>query len=91
MLAIISYDTEEDDRDRQRFMGWRASVWTTDVPKGIKIRSRSARGINWYAFDPGSPFGGYKNPESAKRMGPRVSNTSPKAKRPLLPMGYTVA
>lgn len=75
VLAIIPYDTEEDAIAiaNDSVYGLAGSVWTTDVPKGIKISQQirtGTYGINWYAFDPGSPFGGYKNSGIGRENGP---------------------
>lgn len=74
--------------------GLAGSVWTTDVPKGIKISQQirtGTYGINWYAFDPGSPFGGYKNSGIGRENGPEGVEHFTQQKSVLLPMGYTVA
>ena len=82
VLSIIPYDTEEEaiaianDSD----FGLAGSVWTTDVPHGLEIARKirtGTYGINWYAFDMCSPFGGYKSPASAARTGRKASRPSP--------------
>lgn len=96
VLAIIPYDTEEDAIAiaNDSVYGLAGSVWTTDVPKGIKISQQirtGTYGINWYAFDPGSPFGGYKNSGIGRENGPEGVEHFTQQKSVLLPMGYTVA
>jgi aldehyde dehydrogenase (NAD+) len=95
VLCIIPYDTEEDAIAiaNDSVYGLAGSVWTADVPKGIEISQRirtGTYGINWYAFDPGSPFGGYKNSGIGRENGPEGVEHFCQLKSVLLPMGYTV-
>ena len=95
VLSIIPYDTEEDAIKiaNDSVYGLAGSVWTTDVPKGIEISQKirtGTYGINWYAFDPGSPFGGYKNSGIGRECGPEGVEHFCQLKSVLLPMGYTV-
>jgi aldehyde dehydrogenase (NAD+) len=95
VLSIIRYDTEEDAIRiaNDSVYGLAGSVWTTDVPKGIEIASKirtGTYGINWYAFDPGSPFGGYKNSGIGRENGPEGVEHFCQLKSVLMPMGYTV-
>jgi aldehyde dehydrogenase (NAD+) len=95
VLSIIPYDTEDDAIAiaNDSVYGLAGSVWTTNVPHGIEI-SRKIRtgtyGINWYAFDPGSPFGGYKNSGIGRENGPEGVQHFCQHKSVLLPMGYTL-
>ena len=95
VLSIIPYDTEADAIKiaNDSVYGLAGSVWTTDVPKGIEISQKirtGTYGINWYAFDPGSPFGGYKNSGIGRECGPEGVEHFCQLKSVLLPMGYTV-
>ena len=70
---------------------WRA-VWTTDYPKAMQIASKIRTGtyaVNMYAFDPGAPFGGYKNSGIGRENGPEGIEQYTEAKSILLPFGYT--
>jgi aldehyde dehydrogenase (NAD+) len=94
VLSIIPYGTEEDAIRiaNDSVYGLAGSVWTTDVPKGIEIASKirtGTYGINWYAFDPGSPFGGYKNSGIGRENGPEGVEHFCQLKSVLMPMGYT--
>jgi aldehyde dehydrogenase (NAD+) len=96
VLSIIPYDTEDDAIRiaNDSMYGLAGSVWTTDVPKGIDISQKirtGTYGINWYAFDPGSPFGGYKNSGIGRENGPEGVEHFCQLKSVLLPMGYTVS
>jgi aldehyde dehydrogenase (NAD+) len=95
VLSIIPYDGEEEAIRiaNDSVYGLAGSVWTTDVPKGVRISQRvrtGTYGINWYAFDPGSPFGGYKNSGIGRENGPEGIEHFCQLKSVLLPMGYTV-
>ncbi|MGE5694441.1 MAG: aldehyde dehydrogenase [Candidatus Sericytochromatia bacterium] len=95
VLSIIPYDTEDDAIKiaNDSVYGLAGSVWTTDVPKGIEISQKirtGTYGINWYAFDPGSPFGGYKNSGIGRECGPEGVEHFCQLKSVLMPMGYTV-
>src|SRR5207244_11630057 len=75
VLSIIPYDTEDDAIKiaNDSVYGLAGSVWTTNVPRGIEISEKirtGTYGINWYAFNPGSPFGGYKNSGIGRENGP---------------------
>jgi len=96
VLSIIPYETEDDAIRiaNDSVYGLAGSVWTTDVTKGIEVSGRirtGTYGINWYAFDPGSPFGGYKNSGIGRENGPEGIEHFCQLKSVLLPMGYTVA
>jgi aldehyde dehydrogenase (NAD+) len=95
VLSIIPYDTEQDAikiaNDSE--YGLAGSVWTTNVPRGIEISEQIRTGtyaINWYAFDPCCPFGGYKNSGIGRENGPEGVEHFTQQKSVLMPMGYTV-
>ena len=94
VLAVIPYDDEEDairianDSD----YGLAGSVWTTNYDKAIEIAGRIRTGtyaVNMYAFDPGAPFGGYKNSGIGRENGPEGIEQYVELKSVLLPFGYT--
>ncbi|MBV8347527.1 MAG: aldehyde dehydrogenase [Mycolicibacterium sp.] len=93
VLSIIPYEGEGDAIRiaNDSVYGLAGSVWTTDIPKGIEIASKirtGTYGINWYAFDPGSPFGGYKNSGIGRENGPEGVEHFCQLKSVLMPMGY---
>ncbi len=53
-----------------------------------KIRT-GTYAVNMYAFDPGAPFGGYKNSGIGRENGPEGIEAYVEHKSVLLPFGYT--
>jgi aldehyde dehydrogenase (NAD+) len=95
VLSIIPYDTEEDAIAiaNDSVYGLAGSVWTTNIPRGIEIAEKIRTGtyaINWYAFDPCCPFGGYKNSGIGRENGPEGVEHFTQQKSVLMPMGHTV-
>jgi aldehyde dehydrogenase (NAD+) len=95
VLSIIPYDTEDDAVAiaNDSVYGLAGSVWTTNVPRGIEISEQirtGTYGINWYAFDPGCPFGGYKNSGIGRENGPEGVEHFTQQKSVLMPLGYTL-
>lgn len=95
VLSIIPYDTEEEAIKiaNDSVYGLAGSVWTSNIPHGIEISERirtGTYGINWYAFDPCCPFGGYKNSGIGRENGPEGVEHFTQQKSVLMPMGYTV-
>ncbi|MEV6770645.1 aldehyde dehydrogenase [Nocardia sp. NPDC051030] len=92
VLSVLPYDTEEEavaianDSD----YGLAGSVWTTDIEHGAAVASRVRTGtyaINWYAFDPCAPFGGYKTSGIGRENGPEGLDAYCEQKSLLMPMG----
>jgi aldehyde dehydrogenase (NAD+)/betaine-aldehyde dehydrogenase len=72
--------------------GLAGSVWTTDIEHGVEIAAKVRTGtyaINWYAFDPTAPFGGYKNSGIGRENGPEGLDAFCEQKSVLMPMGWT--
>jgi betaine-aldehyde dehydrogenase len=96
VLAVIPYE-DEDDAVRianDSVYGLAGSVYTTDNDKALKIARKIRTGtyaVNMYAFDPGAPFGGFKNSGIGRENGPEGIEAYCEPKSILLPFGYTPA
>ncbi|GJF13618.1 aldehyde dehydrogenase [Mycolicibacterium cyprinidarum] len=96
VLAVIAYE-DEDDAVRianDSVYGLAGSVYTTDNDKALQIARKIRTGtyaVNMYAFDPGAPFGGFKNSGIGRENGTEGIDAYCEAKSILLPFGYTPA
>jgi acyl-CoA reductase-like NAD-dependent aldehyde dehydrogenase len=94
VLSVIPYDSEQQAVDiaNDSDYGLAGSVWTADVEHGYEIATQvrtGTYGINWYAFDMGSPFGGFKCSGIGREDGPEGLAAFCELKSILMPMGYT--
>ena len=94
VISVIAYDTVDEaiaianDSD----YGLAGSVWTSDIARGVEIAKQvrtGTYGINWYAIDPASPFGGYKNSSIGRENGREGLESYLEHKSILMPMGYS--
>ncbi|GAB09714.1 aldehyde dehydrogenase [Gordonia araii NBRC 100433] len=94
VISVIAYDTVDEaiaianDSD----YGLAGSVWTSDIARGVEIAKQvrtGTYGINWYAIDPASPFGGYKNSGIGRENGREGLESYLEHKSILMPMGYS--
>ncbi|WP_433196609.1 aldehyde dehydrogenase [Nocardia sp. CA-107356] len=94
VLSVIPYETEDEAVAiaNDSVYGLAGSVWTTDIEHGAEIAARVRTGtyaINWYAFDPSSPFGGYKTSGLGRENGPEGLDAFCEQKSLLMPLGWT--
>jgi len=94
VLVVIPFDTEDDAIRiaNDSVYGLAGSVFTQDFPKAVEIAKKIRTGtyaVNMYAFDPGSPFGGYKNSGIGRENGWEGIEAYTESKSVLLPFGYT--
>ncbi|WP_054815402.1 aldehyde dehydrogenase [Nocardia arizonensis] len=94
VLSVIPYETEEQAIAiaNDSIYGLAGSVWTSDIEHGAEIAAKVRTGtfaINWYAFDPTSPFGGYKNSGLGRENGREGLDAFCEQKSLLMPMGWT--
>jgi aldehyde dehydrogenase (NAD+) len=93
VLAVIPYTGEEEAIAiaNDSAYGLAGSVWTSDIEHGADIARRvrtGTYGINWYAFDMGSPFGGYKNSGIGRENGPEGLDSYCETKSIMMPLGH---
>ncbi|HVV07932.1 aldehyde dehydrogenase [Amycolatopsis sp.] len=77
VVVVIPYD---DDDEAVRIAndsdyGLGGSVWTSDEARGLDVARRvrtGTIGINYYALDPGAPFGGMKASGLGRELGPEA-------------------
>ncbi|CAN5478985.1 aldehyde dehydrogenase [soil metagenome] len=94
VLAVIPFDDEEDAIRiaNDSPYGLAGSVYTKDFARALQIAKRIRTGtyaVNMYAFDPGAPFGGYKNSGIGRENGPEGIEQYCESKSVLLPFGWT--
>ncbi|MFX0574178.1 aldehyde dehydrogenase [Nocardia nepalensis] len=94
VLSVIPYETEDEAVAiaNDSVYGLAGSVWTTDIEHGAQIAAQVRTGtyaINWYAFDPSSPFGGYKTSGLGRENGPEGLDAFCEQKSLLMPLGWT--
>jgi aldehyde dehydrogenase (NAD+) len=75
VLSVIGYDDVDEAVDiaNDSDYGLGGSVWTADPERGLDIARRvrtGSIGVNGYALDPGSPFGGVKASGMGRELGP---------------------
>lgn len=75
VLTVIGYDTEDDAIDiaNDSEYGLGGTVWSADEQHGLELARRiesGSVGVNYYALDFSSPFGGIKSSGLGRELGP---------------------
>ncbi len=75
VIQVIPYDTVDEAvriaNDSE--FGLAGAIYSTDADAALAVAQRvrtGTMGINWYAFDPSAPFGGFKNSGLGRENGP---------------------
>ena len=93
VLQVIPYDTVDEavqianDSD----YGLAGAVYSADPEAALKVAQRvrtGTMGINWYAFDPSAPFGGFKNSGLGRENGPEGLEAFCELQSVLMPLGW---
>lgn len=94
VISVIAYDSVDEAIAiaNKSDYGLAGSVWTTDIERGVEIAKQvrtGTYGINWYAIDPASPFGGFKTSGIGRENGREGLESYLEHKAILMPMGYS--
>ena len=75
VMSIIKFDSLDEviDRANKTMYGLAAAVWTRDLGKAMTVSNGVRAGTVWVncydVFDPGAPFGGFKQSGMGREMG----------------------
>lgn len=93
VISVIPYDTVDEAiaiaNDSE--YGLAGAVYTTDPDRGLEVARRvrtGTLGINWYAFDPCAPFGGFKASGIGRENGPEGLEAYCELQSVLMPFGW---
>ena len=74
--------------------GLAGAVYSQDPDAALAVAKRvrtGTMGINWYAFDPTAPFGGFKNSGLGRENGPEGLDAYCELQSVLMPLGWEPA
>ncbi|WP_347238362.1 aldehyde dehydrogenase [Dietzia sp. B19] len=93
VLQVIAYDTVDEAvriaNDSE--FGLAGAVYSADPDAALAVAQRvrtGTMGINWYAFDPSAPFGGFKNSGLGRENGPEGLDAYCELQSVLMPFGW---
>ena len=94
VIEMLAYDTVDEavaianDSD----YGLAGAVYSADPDAALAVARRletGTVGVNWYAFDPCAPFGGYKNSGLGRENGPEGLESYCELQSVIMPAGWT--
>lgn len=93
VVQVIAYDTVDEAvaiaNDSE--FGLAGAVYSTDHDAALEVARRirtGTVGINWYAFDPSAPFGGFKSSGLGRENGPEGLDAYCELQSVLMPFGW---
>ncbi|MEV8221252.1 aldehyde dehydrogenase [Dietzia maris] len=93
VLQVIAYDTVDEAVQiaNDSEYGLAGAVYSADPDAALAVAQRvrtGTMGINWYAFDPSAPFGGFKNSGLGRENGPEGLEAFCELQSVLMPFGW---
>lgn len=96
VIQVIAYDTVDEAVQiaNDSEFGLAGAVYSSDPEAALAVAQRvrtGTMGINWYAFDPVAPFGGFKASGLGRENGPEGLDAYCELQSVLMPMGWEPA
>ena len=93
VIQVIPYDSVDEAVQiaNDSEYGLAGAVYSADPDAALEVAQRvrtGTMGINWYAFDPTAPFGGFKNSGLGRENGPEGLEAYCELQSVLMPLGW---
>jgi len=93
VIQVIAYDSVDEAVQiaNDSEFGLAGAVYSTDPDAALAVAQRvrtGTVGINWYAFDPSAPFGGFKNSGLGRENGTEGLDAYCELQSVLMPFGW---
>jgi len=93
VIQVIPYETVDEAVQiaNDSEFGLAGAVYSADPDAALAVAQRvrtGTMGINWYAFDPTAPFGGFKNSGIGRENGPEGLDAYCELQSVLMPFGW---
>ena len=93
VIQVIPYDSVDEAVQiaNDSEFGLAGAVYSADPDAALAVAQRvrtGTMGINWYAFDPTAPFGGFKNSGIGRENGPEGLDAYCELQSVLMPLGW---
>src|SRR5699024_3521203 len=93
VIQVIPYDTVDEAVQiaNDSEYGLAGAVYSADPDAALTVAQRvrtGTMGINWYAFDPTAPFGGFKDSGIGRENGPEGLDAYCELQSVLMPFGW---